>query len=199
VLFTVVFGQRNWGSGRVWLDFILPGTDPRNQEWEQLQVHRRPVALLGLLHCPSTPDLATGYKLYQDVRKRYPRLLRSRCFAFEPLEWQSDSVDRSELILFPNSSAAQLRFYMSTLLGDLTAFLLQDLEQQVVQIDDIKFFNTPLEPDKCTSSNRFHMLLCVCVCAFALCQCVSVFFVFVCVLGYVDVFCMMLYIFIYAS
>lgn len=121
-----------------------------NEEWELFRAHQRPMAVICLVHCPSFSDLNAVYIQFQQIRKKYRRALRFRCFAFEPLDTMTDSLERSDVIMFPNTGSddSHLGFYISTFIQDLATFLLQDFETILVHADDIMYFNTPYEPDK---------------------------------------------------
>jgi hypothetical protein len=74
------------------------------------------------------------------------------CYAFEPLESQADSLERDELIMFPNQDAAKLRFYLSTCINDITSLLIEDFEAYIRNLKPNAPLSTPLQPNQSSSS-----------------------------------------------
>jgi hypothetical protein len=69
------------------------------------------------------------------------------------LESQADSLEREELIMFPNQDAAKLRFYLSTCINDLASLLLEDFEAYIRNLKTNAPLSTPLQPASSSSSS----------------------------------------------
>jgi Transport protein Trs120 or TRAPPC9, TRAPP II complex subunit len=106
-------------------------TDPVPEDswpWDAIYLHKNPLTLIGICHCPSESDLSDAYTEFLSVKSKFPKVLASRCFAFEPMESQFDSLDRPDLILFPNQDVLHLRFYLSTIVSDIATTMLESFE-----------------------------------------------------------------------
>jgi len=103
-------------------------------DWDDYLVHRRPLAIIGVFHCQSSPDLSAAYKEFQHVTSDFIRPgfpVRLKLYAFDPSDAQSDRSDLTDLVLFPPKQEHRLRFYISTQFHDLCFSLMQDLELMI--------------------------------------------------------------------
>lgn len=76
------FAHQPWESGTLRFKFILGGSPP--SPWEDFQSHRKIMAVIGICHCPSSPDLRSVANQFSTVCKSYSSSLVQRCFAFCP-------------------------------------------------------------------------------------------------------------------
>ena len=80
------FAHQPWDSGSLRFRFVLGGAPP--SPWEDFQSNRKILAVIGLCHCPSSPDLAAVVDLFASACKSYSSALVQRCFAFCPADSQ---------------------------------------------------------------------------------------------------------------
>lgn len=80
------FSHQPWDTGCLRLKFVLGGCVP--SPWEDFQSSRKVLAVVGICHLPSSPDLARVAADFLDVARTYPSALASRCFAFCPTDAQ---------------------------------------------------------------------------------------------------------------
>lgn len=76
------FAHQPWDSGYLRFKFVLGGAPP--SPWEDFQSHRKTLAVIGICHCPSSPDLDYVIDQFSNSCKSYPSSLVDRCFAFCP-------------------------------------------------------------------------------------------------------------------
>lgn len=76
------FAHQPWESGSLRFKFILGGSPP--SPWEDFQSHRKILAVIGICHCPSSPDLRSVSNQFTAACKSYSSSLVQRCFAFCP-------------------------------------------------------------------------------------------------------------------
>ena len=132
------------------IDYVL------HDEFTELQFHRRIHGFIGIVHCPSNPDLDSIYEDFQDSCSRFSDVGYKRCFAFEPLESQSDNPERRALIMFPNSDASKPHFYVQNVLIDMTSFVLREFVSSVLAKEEypvpVTSFDSALASPKGTKS-----------------------------------------------
>jgi hypothetical protein len=80
------FAHQPWGGGCLRLKFVLGGCVP--SPWEDFQSSRKVLAVVGICHLPSSPDLGRVAADFVDAARSYPSALASRCFAFCPTDAQ---------------------------------------------------------------------------------------------------------------
>lgn len=76
------FTNQPWDSGNIRFKFMLGGSPP--SPWEDFQSNRKILAVIGICHCPSSPDLQTVAQHFDSACKPYSSSLVERCFAFCP-------------------------------------------------------------------------------------------------------------------
>jgi hypothetical protein len=83
------FDTFSWNNGAIFFNFRPSsgggaGKFAGLMAFEGLMAHRATLAVIGICHCPSTPDLARAcVEFDQEVAERYPHAVHSRCFAFD--------------------------------------------------------------------------------------------------------------------
>jgi hypothetical protein len=80
------FANQPWDSGSLRFKFVLGGSTP--SPWEDFQSHRKTLAVVGIVHCPSSPNLDAVIDQFSNSCKSYPSSLVDRCFAFYPIDSQ---------------------------------------------------------------------------------------------------------------
>lgn len=83
------FAHQPWESGCLRFKFMVGGSAP--SPWEDFQSNRKILALVGLSHCPSSPDLLLLSHQFASLSKSYSSALVHRCFAFSPTDSQVTS------------------------------------------------------------------------------------------------------------
>jgi hypothetical protein len=80
------FQHQPWETGCLRLKFVLGGCVP--SPWEDFQSSRKVLAVIGICHLPSSPDLDRVAADLIDAARSYPSALANRCFAFCPTDAQ---------------------------------------------------------------------------------------------------------------
>ena len=78
------FAQQPWGSGRLCFKFLVGGAC--KSPWEDFQAQRKIHGIIGLAHCPTSPDIVTVYDRFRSICKAYPSALVNRMLAFFPTD-----------------------------------------------------------------------------------------------------------------
>ncbi|XP_042059959.1 trafficking protein particle complex II-specific subunit 120 homolog [Salvia splendens] len=149
------FAHQPWESGSLRFKFILGGSPP--SPWEDFQSNRKILAVIGICHCPSAPDLRSVVDQFTAACKTYSSSLVQRCFAFCPGDSQLEdgSVKGSNLILFPPADRQTQEFHMQTMVQDIAASLLMEFEKWVLQAESGgTVFKTPLDSQASLSSEE---------------------------------------------
>ncbi|KAI8065240.1 TRAPP II complex [Gongronella butleri] len=106
-----------------------------NRVFVDMQPHRRLFGIIGIMDCREWQGkpLNDGYRQFLDYVQKFPAPMVTRCFAFDPMDSQTD--DTKGVIMIPN--VGDTRFYLNTMLCDfaseiLTLFstVLKDLSSQ---------------------------------------------------------------------
>ncbi|KAG6420395.1 hypothetical protein SASPL_116921 [Salvia splendens] len=149
------FAHQPWESGSLRFKFILGGSPP--SPWEDFQSNRKILAVIGICHCPSAPDLRSVADQFTAASKTYSSSLVQRCFAFCPVDSQleDESVKGSNLILFPPADRQTQEFHLQTMVQDIAASLLMEFEKWVLQAESGgTVFKTPLDSQASLSSEE---------------------------------------------
>lgn len=149
------FAHQPWDTGSLRFKFMVGGAQP--SPWEDFQAHRKILGVIGLCHCPSSPDLGIVHDQFMTICKAYPLALITRCFAFHPsdLQLEGDDKRRQHLIMFPPTDWKTLEFHMQTLMQDLAASLLMDFEKWVLHAESAgTILKTPLDSNASLSSEE---------------------------------------------
>ncbi|XP_057773481.1 LOW QUALITY PROTEIN: trafficking protein particle complex II-specific subunit 120 homolog [Salvia miltiorrhiza] len=149
------FAHQPWESGSLRFKFILGGSPP--SPWEDFQSNRKILAVIGICHCPSAPDLRSVADQFTAACKSYSSSLVQRCFAFCPGDSQleDESVKGSNLILFPPADRQTQEFHLQTMVQDIAASLLMEFEKWVLQGESGgTIFKTPLDSQASLSSEE---------------------------------------------
>ncbi|KAF7017202.1 hypothetical protein CFC21_030675 [Triticum aestivum] len=138
------FSHQPWDTGCLRLKFVLGGCVP--SPWEDFQSSRKVLAVVGICHLPSSPDLARVAADFLDAARTYPSSLASRCFAFCPTDAQLLEERKDGIIMFPPSDQKSLELHMLTMIQDLAASLLMEFEKWVLRAESTgTILKTPLD------------------------------------------------------
>ncbi|XP_078433415.1 transport protein TRS120 [Wolffia australiana] len=150
------FAHQPWETGGLRFQFIIGGSPA--SPWEDFQPNRKILAVVGICHCPSSPDLALVSEQFTAACKDYASSLVERCFAFCPSDAQlgDKSNKDSRIILFPPSDRKTQEFHMLTMVQDLAASLLMEFEKWVLSGESSgTILKTPLDSQASLSSEEF--------------------------------------------
>eukprot|EP00249_Psilotum_nudum_P021179 c28007_g1_i1 orf=213-3731(+) len=149
------FAQQPWDSGCLRFKFLVGGAS--RSPWEDFQAQRKIHGVIGLCHCPTSPDLGAVYEQFLGICKTYPSVLAKRCLAFYPDGNQVGQEDkkRQHLIVFPPADRQTLELQMQTLMQDLAASLLMEFESWVLHAESVgAILTTPLDSQASLSSEE---------------------------------------------
>ncbi|KAM0859228.1 hypothetical protein ACQ4PT_047340 [Festuca glaucescens] len=151
------FAHQPWDTGCLRLKFVLGGCVP--SPWEDFQSSRKVLAVVGICHLPSSPDLAKVAADFVDAARTYPSALVSRCFAFCPTDAQLLEEKKDGIIMFPPSDQKSLELHMLTMIQDLSASLLMEFEKWVLRAESTgTILKTPLDSQSSLGSEEVHTL-----------------------------------------
>lgn len=78
------FTNQPWDTGSLRFKFVLGGAPP--SPWEDFQCSRKILAVIGICHCPSSPDIDVVVDEFNAACRSYNSALVKRCFAFSPCD-----------------------------------------------------------------------------------------------------------------
>lgn len=134
---------------------MVAGSPP--SPWEDFQSNRKIQAVIGICHCPSSPDLDSVVEQFAAACKGYSSSLVQRCFAFCPGDSQleDDSKKGGNLILFPPADQRTQEIHLQTMVQDIAASLLMEFEKWVLQAESGgTILKTPLDSQASLSSEE---------------------------------------------
>ncbi|KAL6650997.1 hypothetical protein ACP70R_009922 [Stipagrostis hirtigluma subsp. patula] len=147
------FAHQPWETGCLRLKFVLGGCVP--SPWEDFQSSRKVLAVIGICHLPSSPDLDRVAADFVDATRSYPSALASRCFAFCPTDAQLVEKKRDGINIFPPSDQQSLEVHMLTMIQDLAASLLMEFEKWVLRAESTgTILKTPLDSQSSLGSEE---------------------------------------------
>lgn len=80
------FSHQPWDTGTLKFKYVIGGAPA--SPWEDFQSNRKILAVIGICHCPSSPDLDLVVEQFATACKGYGVALATRCFAFCPSDAQ---------------------------------------------------------------------------------------------------------------
>ncbi|KAG8082572.1 hypothetical protein GUJ93_ZPchr0014g47469 [Zizania palustris] len=147
------FAHQPWDTGCLRLKFVLGGCVP--SPWEDFQSSRKVLAVVGICHLPSSPNLDRVAADFVDAARSYPSALANRCFAFCPTDAQLVEKKRDDIIMFPPSDQQSLELHMLTMIQDLSASLLMEFEKWVLRAESTgTILKTPLDSQSSLGSEE---------------------------------------------
>ncbi|KAJ3210402.1 hypothetical protein HDU67_005353 [Dinochytrium kinnereticum] len=106
-------------DGQMLFNFIT-SYNREHSPLEEFQPHRQIMGVIGIVDCQETPSLNESSKKFQQIVQRYPPILASRCFAFEPTPGKNEET--KGIVTIPNEG--QLSFYLSSIMNEFALDLL---------------------------------------------------------------------------
>ncbi|KAG5601567.1 hypothetical protein H5410_032937 [Solanum commersonii] len=149
------FAHQPWDSGSLRFKYMVGGSPA--SPWEDFQSNRKIFAVIGICHCPSSPDLHSVMDQFVTACKSYSSSVVQRCFAFCPGDSQleDESFKGSNLILFPPADRQTQEFHLQTMMQDIAASLLMKFEKSVLQAESGgTILKTPLDSQASLSSEE---------------------------------------------
>ncbi|KAH0664225.1 hypothetical protein KY284_029156 [Solanum tuberosum] len=149
------FAHQPWDSGSLRFKYMVGGSPA--SPWEDFQSNRKIFAVIGICHCPSSPDLHSVMDQFVTACKSYSSSVVRRCFAFCPGDSQleDESFKGSNLILFPPADRQTQEFHLQTMMQDIAASLLMKFEKSVLQAESGgTILKTPLDSQASLSSEE---------------------------------------------
>ncbi|KAE8663428.1 TRS120 protein [Hibiscus syriacus] len=139
------FVHQPWDKGSLRFKFLLGGSPP--SPWEDFQPNRKILSVIGICHCPSSPDLDVVIEQFNAACKSYSSALVLRCFAFCPGDSQLDGGKKREnMVLFPPADRSTQEFHLQTMMQDIAASLLMKFEKWVLKAESSgTLLKTPLD------------------------------------------------------
>lgn len=148
------FAQQPWETGNLLVKFMVGGA--ARSPWEEFQAQRKVLGVIGLCHCPFTPDISAAYEQYSTICKGYPSAQVTRCFAFHPTDGQMEQDDnkkKNDMVMFPSTDRQQLESHMQKLMQDFAASLLMAFESFVLHLKPMGL-TTPLDSQVSLNSDE---------------------------------------------
>nr|XP_043611376.1 trafficking protein particle complex II-specific subunit 120 homolog [Erigeron canadensis] len=150
------FSQLPWDTGgTLRFKYVIGGSPPC--PWEDFHAYRKIHGVIGICHCPSSPDLDSVAVQFGLACKEFPSSLVSRCFAFSPADSQLEGERNkgNKLVLFPPSNQRAQEFHLQTMMQDIAASLLMEFEKWVVEAESGRtLLKTPLDSQASLSSEE---------------------------------------------
>ncbi|KAH7365567.1 hypothetical protein KP509_18G035400 [Ceratopteris richardii] len=150
------FAQQPWSTGSLNFKFLVGGA-PRSP-WDDFQAQRKIHGLIGLSHCPTSPDIAATYEEFIAICKAYPSALVKRMLAFFPSDAhqvEQEEKKRQHLIFVPPADKQTLELHMQTLMQDMAANFLMEFESWVLHAETLgAIFTTPLDSQASLSNEE---------------------------------------------
>ncbi|KAM3759187.1 hypothetical protein ACB098_01G102600 [Castanea mollissima] len=149
------FAHQPWDTGSLRFKFILGGAPP--SPWEDFQSNRKILAVIGICHCPSSPDLDSVVDQFNSACKSYASALVHRCFAFCPGDSQLEDGSKKggNLKLFPPADTQTQEMHLQTMMQDIAASLLMEFEKWVLKAESAgTILKTPLDSQASLNSEE---------------------------------------------
>ncbi|KAJ0400331.1 hypothetical protein ATCC90586_007790 [Pythium insidiosum] len=128
------------GPGALRFRFVATTDRIDAVDGEDVHACHRPLGVLGLCHCPSTPSLRAAYDQFMASIRRFPGMVLTKCFAFEHAFDDARSVDEcaalSHLVMFPkhhelDEGCSTVSLHLQVVLDTLGVTLLMTLESTI--------------------------------------------------------------------
>ncbi|KAJ6862202.1 hypothetical protein NC652_039138 [Populus alba x Populus x berolinensis] len=149
------FTNQPWETGSLRFKFVLGSAPP--SPWEDFQSNRKILAVIGVCHCPLSPDLDSVIEEFDGVCKGYASARVTRCFGFFPCDSQlEDGGKKGEnLRLFPPADRQTQEMHLQTMMQEIAASLLMEFEKYVFQAESAgTILKTPLDSQASLSSEE---------------------------------------------
>ncbi|GMH32365.1 hypothetical protein BSKO_00199 [Bryopsis sp. KO-2023] len=122
-----------WAEGALHFRFVQEREALEPTPLAHLHACRSVLGVIGLCHCPNSPDISAAYAKFEEMAKQFPDAVALRCFAFDPLrDEQQDSKKNEHLIMFPPGDRNHIEQHVEVLMHDFAACVLMELQQKML-------------------------------------------------------------------
>lgn len=152
------FTNQPWETGSLRFKFVLGGGPPN--PWEDFQPNRKMLAVIGICHCPSSPDLESVVDQFNAACRSYSSSLVQRCFAFCPGDSHLENSEKRDenIIFFPPSDHQTQELHLQTMMQDIAASLLMEFEKWVLQTESAgTTLKTPLDSQATLGAEEVYL------------------------------------------
>ncbi|KAG5244419.1 trafficking protein particle complex II-specific [Salix suchowensis] len=113
----------------------LPWDTGSLRPWEDFQSNRKILSVIGVFHCPLSPDLDSVIEEFDGVCKGYAYALVTRCFGFFPCDSQlEDGAKKGDGLKFcPPADHQTQEMHFQTMMQEIAASLLMEFEKYVIK------------------------------------------------------------------
>uniref|UniRef100_K3X7H9 Trs120/TRAPPC9 N-terminal domain-containing protein n=1 Tax=Globisporangium ultimum (strain ATCC 200006 / CBS 805.95 / DAOM BR144) TaxID=431595 RepID=K3X7H9_GLOUD len=134
------FKSFSWNSsGKMRFRFVSTTDRIESCDGEDVHAWNRPIGVIGICHCPSTPSLKDAYASFVQSIKHFPGTLVQKCFAFEH-EFEVGTVEEvaslSNLVMFPvhhelDEGCSTVSLHLQVVLDTIAVTILMSLESTI--------------------------------------------------------------------
>ncbi|KAF1336429.1 Targeting complex, partial [Globisporangium splendens] len=134
------FKSFSWNSsGKMRFRFVSTTERIESCDGEDVHAWNRPIGVIGVCHCPSTPNLKDAYASFVQSIKHFPGTLVQKCFAFEH-EFEIGTVEEvaslSNLVMFPvhhdlDEGCSTVSLHLQVVLDTIAVTILMSLESTI--------------------------------------------------------------------
>lgn len=91
------FAHQPWDTGALKFKYVVGGAPA--SPWEDFQPNRKILAVVGICHCPTSPDLDAAAEEFVGACRGYGAAVATRCFGFCPTDAQVEPLILELLLL----------------------------------------------------------------------------------------------------
>lgn len=134
------FKSFSWASaGAIRFRFVSTAERVESYDGEDVHAWNRPIGVIGICHCPSTPSLKDAYAQFAASIKHFPSTLVQKCFAFEH-QFDEGTVEQvaalSNLVMFPvhhelDVGCSTVSLHLQVVLDTIAVTILMSLESTI--------------------------------------------------------------------
>lgn len=136
------FRSFSWHSDGALRFRFAAAADARAESCDGADAHawHRPVAVLGLCHCPATPSLRDAHAQFAATARRFPGALVHKCFVFEPQFTDDGGLEQvaalGSLVMFPahhelEAGGSTVSLHLQVVMDTLAVTILMSLESTI--------------------------------------------------------------------
>jgi hypothetical protein len=132
------FKSFSWdSSSKIKYHFVSTSSEKiHNFECEEVHACHRPIGIIGICHCPTTPNLKEAYETFMDSIRHFPGMIIQKCFAFEhqfDVGALEDCTTLSNLVMFPvhhelDEGVSTVSLHLQVIMDTMSVTVLMSLE-----------------------------------------------------------------------
>ncbi|DBA02027.1 TPA: hypothetical protein N0F65_000274 [Lagenidium giganteum] len=127
------------GAGCMRFHFVSTADRIQNFDGEDVHACNRPIGVIGICHCPSTPSLKDAYDHFMQSTKHFPGMLIQKCFAFEhefAVSTMEECTALTNLVMFPthhelDEGCSTVSLHLQVVLDTISVTILMSLESTI--------------------------------------------------------------------